>query len=161
MIGASLPGGLGRRAAAARDEVAALPWQEQVRLLRSGPPRWSPVGGVDRLSGDAELLIHHEDLRRGHPDRPARELPDEVRRQAWRATRLFARVMLRLPVDITLVSPLGGFQRRARDAAGAVRVSGDPLELLLWVSGRERVAEVRLDGAPGAVAAVRGSERRM
>lgn len=161
MLGASLPGGPGRRAAAARDRVGALPWEEQVSLLRGGPPRWSPAGGVDRLSGDAELLIHHEDLRRGQPGWQARRLPEEVRSQAWRATRLFARVMLRLPVDVTLVSPLGGAQRRSRRSEGAVRVSGEPMELLLWVSGRERVAEVRVEGDPGALARLEEAARRM
>ena len=161
MLGSSLPGGLGRRASAARDRVGALPWEVQVSLLRSGPPRWSPVGGVDRLSGDAELLIHHEDLRRGQPGWQARHLPEQVRSHAWRATRLFARVLLRLPVDVTLVSPLGGAQHRSRQSAGSARVTGDPLELLLWVSGRERVAEVRVEGDPGALALLEESARRM
>src|SRR5690625_3534240 len=66
-IGRMLPSGLGRSAAAAVEQLEASPWQEQVELLRNGPPRLSPVAAVDRLSNHSELLIHREGPPRSEP----------------------------------------------------------------------------------------------
>ena len=48
---------------------ATTPWADRVKLLRSGPPLWSPfrVPAFDRLGNGGELFVHHEDVRRGEP----------------------------------------------------------------------------------------------
>ncbi|MGY5764504.1 TIGR03085 family metal-binding protein [Brachybacterium sp. DNPG3] len=153
MIGRRLPGPLGEKAASADDAFLALPWEQKVDLLRAGPPAASPARCTDALSGDAELLIHHEDLLRAQHGWEPRTLDARTLDRTWRAVSLFSRAMMRIPADVTLVSPQGGIRRAAggrRASRGSLRVLGDPLELLLWVSGRDDVARVRIEGDDAA-----------
>jgi uncharacterized protein (TIGR03085 family) len=119
-----------------RTSYAAL-----VDLVRSGPPRWSPLTwpGLDRLNAP-ELAIHHEDVRRAQPGWAPRELPVAVQDRLWRPATFYARrgagrrgVVLRR-TDRPEVE--------ARVGAGGRTVEGEPLELLLWASGRRDVARV-------------------
>src|SRR5690606_39813108 len=109
------PGSLGRRAREARASWRDRPWPERVEDFRTGPGPLSFAGRMARLSGQAELLIHHEDLRRRrHRCEPRR--PDAERdRAAWRAVGLMAPLAMRVRADVTLVSPWGGRRLRSRD----------------------------------------------
>lgn len=158
-VGRLLPGRIGRRSAALIEELDARPWPSRVELLRSGPPRLSPVGAVDRLSGDAELLIHREDLLRAQPEREQEPAPALLQAQAWRAVGLMARVAMRVRADVTLVSPLGGRRLSSRHGDAGVRVHGQPIELLLWVSGRDQAAQVRVHGDQAGLTALREGRR--
>lgn len=160
-MGARLPGVFGRHSRAALEDLRALPWAEQTELLREGPPAYSPVGRVDSITGNAEILIHHEDLRRAQPGWQRRDLSPAQQHQVWRTVRLFSRAMLRVPADITLVSALGGIRRSSRRARGTLRVHGEPLELLLWVSGRDEIAQVRIHGDTGGLEALQEGRRGM
>ncbi len=57
-------------------EFAAKPYEELVRLIRSGPPRMSPfsIKQVDEGANTAEFYVHTEDVRRAQPDWTPREL---------------------------------------------------------------------------------------
>lgn len=160
-VGARLPGALGRRAMTAREDLRARPWPERVELIRDGPGRRSPVGILDRLSGQGELLIHHEDLRRAQDGWEPRALSADQQAQAWRALTLLSRISVRVAADITLVSPLGGLRLPSRRSAGSLRIHGEPLELLLWASGRDEVAQVRVRGDEGALSALAAGRRGM
>jgi uncharacterized protein (TIGR03085 family) len=150
MLGARLPGALGRAAREAQERWRARDWEERVMGFRRGPGPLSPVGRLDALSGQAELLIHHEDLRRAQDGWEPRR-PEPARdRAAWRATGLMAPLAMGVRADVTLVSPLGGRRLGARRAEGSLRVHGEPLELLLWVTGRDEVARVRIHGDEAA-----------
>ena len=118
--------------------------------FRRGPGPLSPVGRLDALSGQAELLIHHEDLRRAQDGWEPRRSEPERDRAAWRATGLMAPLAMRIRAEVTLVSPLGGRRLGSRRAQGSLRVHGEPLELLLWVTGRDEVARVRIHGDEAA-----------
>jgi len=155
----SLPGPLGRRAQQSLERLRARPWQDRVEQFRRGPGRLSPVGRLDALSGQGELLIHHEDLRRARDGWEPRRLSPATAAAAWRAVGLMAPLAMRVRADVTLVSPLGGRQLRSRRAAGALRIHGEPLELLLWVSGRDEVARVRIHGDESALRALREGRR--
>lgn len=159
LVGRSMPGGLGRRSDEAVARLESLPWREQVELLRSGPPRLSPVGRIDRLTGDAELLIHHQDLLRAQPGWTERPVRPEVQEQAWRLVGPMARVAMRVRADVTLVSPLGGRRLASRRGDGGLRVHGQPIDLLLWVSGRDETARVRVCGDQEARQALRAGRR--
>lgn len=159
IVGPKLPGPLGRRAASAQAAHRALPWTTRVEEFREGPGRLSPVGALDGLSGQGELLIHHEDLRRAQDGWEPRRLSPAVADDAWRAVGLMTPLAMRLRADVTLVSPLGGRQVRARRAEGSLRVHGEPLELLLWISGRDEVARVRVHGDAGGMRALREGRR--
>ncbi|MGP9536997.1 TIGR03085 family metal-binding protein [Brachybacterium sp. AOP43-C2-M15] len=159
MIGRRLPGALGGRSRARLDELRAEPWSEQVERVRRGPGPLSPAGRIDALSGQAEQLIHHEDLRRAQDGWEPRRLGTGAAEGAWRAVGLMAPLAMSVQADVTLVSPLGGRRQRSRRSRGGLRVHGEPLELLLWVSGRDEVARVRIHGDEPALQALREGRR--
>lgn len=116
-------------------------YADLVDRLRSGPPRWSPLAwpGLERLD-DPEFAIHHEDVRRAQPGWAPRDLPTAVQDRLWMPATLYARrgagrggVVLRRS-DRPEV--------HARVGEGRRTVVGEPLELLLWASGRRDVARV-------------------
>lgn len=156
-----LPGPVGRRAERSLERLRALSWTDRVARFRQGPGALSPVGRLDALSGQGEMLIHHEDLRRAQPGWEPRRLSPDVAADAWRAVGLLAPLVMRVRADVLLVSPLGGHRMRSRGAHGSVRVHGEVMELLLWVSGRERVARVRVHGDDAALRAVAEGRRGM
>ena len=63
-------------------------------------------------------------------------------------------------VGVRLARP-GGDEKVARSGDRVVRVTGEPLELLLWAYGRESAAELEISAGRGAtdddVAAVRAA----
>jgi uncharacterized protein (TIGR03085 family) len=138
----------------------AMPWHERVGLLRSGPPVWSPMrpARIDAAANGGELLVHHEDLRRGKPDWEPRSPNAERDAEAWvlvqRAARMFYR---RSPVGVVLRLP-SGEQVVAKDAPGVVTLTGEPVELLLHAFGRTAV-RLETDGADVDVDALAGTPR--
>jgi uncharacterized protein (TIGR03085 family) len=132
---------------------AARPYGVLVADLRSGPPAWLPTAwpALDRLVNTVEMVIHHEDVRRAQPDWAPRDLPQSVQDQLWSSVRILAhgRDTARPPgglfvrrSDVPDGAP--GSERRLRDGRPTTTVTGAPLEVLLWVSGRETVACVDL-----------------
>jgi uncharacterized protein (TIGR03085 family) len=122
----------------------STPYPEVVGRLRAGPPPWSPLSWppVARALNTTEFAIHHEDVRRAQPDWAPRELPAEAQDALWAAVGLFARraagrrgLVLRRS-DVTGAEKLLG--------AGGRTVVGEPMELLLWISGRRDIARVEV-----------------
>lgn len=121
--------------------------------LRSGPPRWLPTAwpALDKVFNTAEMVIHHEDVRRAQPEWAPRDLPTAVQDQLWSSIPVLARgraasrpeggLFVRRS-DVPDGAP--GSERRLRDGRPTTTVTGAPLEVLLWVSGREDVACVDL-----------------
>ena len=131
---------------------AARPYSEIIQEVRT-PPWWSPVSNplVDALSNTVEFFIHHEDVRRAAPGFTPRQLPPGEQQALWKATRLTARLALRklrLPV---LVEAPGYGTLRVGDGEPRATLTGEPGELALFVSGRQRVAQVEVTGEPEAV----------
>jgi uncharacterized protein (TIGR03085 family) len=119
----------------------STPYREVVDRLRSGPPAWSPVRLplVDRVLNTAEFVIHHEDVRRAQAGWRPRALPLPDQDLLWRSVTGFAR-MARRPLVLRR-SDATGVERRV--GSGTPRtVTGEPLELLLWLSGRRSAARV-------------------
>jgi len=131
--------------------LAAGDYTALVEKVRSGPPRWSPtyVARVDALFNTTELVIHHEDALRGDGAvGPRREVPERTSRATLSALRKSASLMFRRAgVGVRLEAP-GADPITAGKGASVVTVTGAPVELLLVASGRMRVADVVLDGAP-------------
>lgn len=159
MLAHRLPGPLADRARAALERYRRTPWEQRVAGFRTAPGPLSPVGRLDALSGQSELLIHHEDLRRAQDGWEPRRLPAARAEDAWRAVGLMAPLAMSMRADVTLVSPLGGRRVRARRSDGSLRVHGEPLELLLWVSGRDQVARVQVHGESAALRALQEGRR--
>jgi uncharacterized protein (TIGR03085 family) len=121
--------------------------------VRSGPPSWLPTAwpALDRVLNTAEMVIHHEDVRRAQPDWSPRDLPRSVQDQLWSQVPFLAR-------GRAATRPAGGLfvrrsdvpdgaagsERRLHDGQPTTTVTGAPLEVLLWVSGRPDVACVDL-----------------
>ena len=154
----AMPGlALGGRLASWTERVHARArsrgYAELLAELRAGPPSWLPTAWspLDRVLNTAEFVIHHEDARRAQPDWAPRELPREVQDRLWRTVPVLARgrtaprpdggLFVRRS-DVPDGSP--GSERRLRDGEPTTTVTGAPLEVLLWVSGRADVACVDL-----------------
>ncbi|MBO3745391.1 TIGR03085 family protein [Streptosporangiaceae bacterium NEAU-GS5] len=133
-------------------------WPELVDLVRHGPPRSSPFGfipGADAAVNTFEFLIHHEDVRRAQPEWEPRELPRDLNQLIWRRLTRGARLYVRKsPVGVVL-RDTEGHKAGAKLASPAVVVTGEPAELLLFASGRQRASRVTLDGPAEAVASLR------
>ena len=125
-------------------------WAQLVHEVRSGPPAWMPTAwpAVDRVLNAVEMVVHPEDVRRAQPDWSPRELPAEVQDRLWSQVPLLARSPAAARTDGGLVlrrtdRPAGdAAERRVRAGTPTTTVAGEPLEVLLWVSGRRDVARV-------------------
>jgi len=120
----------------------STPFGDVVARFRAGPPPWSPMalpGG--RGLNTAEFVIHHEDVRRAQPGATPRALPREAQDQLWTAVVLFGRRAARRKGGLVLRrGDVPGVEKRYGE--GRTTVEGEPLELLLWASGRKDAAQV-------------------
>lgn len=139
------------------DRYAALPWPQLVRLVREGPPPWSPLrwGSLDRAVNLVELYVHHEDVLRAGAG-PRRVAGPELEAALWSALRVLTRLaFLRSPAGVVLAAPgHGQLTAHAPTSLGVVCLTGPPSELTLVTHGRARVADVEATGPREAVAAV-------
>lgn len=130
-----------------RRRIAARPYPELVAQVRR-PPVWSPLSNPlsDELVNTMEFFIHHEDVRRARSGWLPRDLPTGQQAVLWRRAALLARVALRrFPADLLVQAP--GFGERTVGRGGQrLRLIGAPGELTLFLSGRQRVARVQVDG---------------
>ena len=127
---------------------AGTRYADLVARVRSGPPRWLPTAWppVAAVVDTAEYAIHHEDVRRAQPGWAPRELPREAQDLLWGNVVFFGRAAVgRVPGALVLRrSDASGVQRRYGSGTPETVVEGEPLELLLWASGREDVARVEI-----------------
>ncbi|HEX5569528.1 MAG TPA: TIGR03085 family metal-binding protein [Streptomyces sp.] len=140
-----------------RQEFAAKPYEELIQLVRTGPPRMSPFAlkQVDEASNTVEFFLHGEDVRRAQPDWTPRELDPVFADALWRRLESTARLYgRRSPVGLVLRRP-NGQVAVAHKGTPVVTVTGEPAELLLFASGRQRVARVEVEGDQEAVARAR------
>ena len=142
---------------------AARDWPRLVDAVRSGPPRWSParIAPLDEAINLGEFYLHHEDVLRGAAGFTPRTLDADLEAALWKGLGTMARLFLgKAEVGVDLVAD--GHGRRAAKAAPAgadtVTVHGTPGEITLFVSGRQRVASVELEGPEAAQTALREAE---
>lgn len=153
VVGRSEPGHekyLGRLA-----DGAATPegYAQLIDRFVTGPPRWSPLSWAAEQVNLVEYVIHHEDVRRGTGVPMPRVLPADQADKIFRQLPLIARLKFRSsPVGVTLARP-GGARTVVRSGTAMVTLTGDPVELALWTSGRRTAAQVQVSGPPDAVAA--------
>lgn len=146
-----------------QSKVAAMPWEQLVETVRTGPPRLSAfrLPGVEEKANLSEFFIHHEDVLRAgdHPD-VRRELPEAEQAALWRILPRIGKLTLR-NVRTGVVADCPGHGRRtlrvARDDHGSVVLGAAPGEVLLYIFGRGAVTDVELDGSARDVAAFRDS----
>jgi uncharacterized protein (TIGR03085 family) len=136
--------------ASVQAKLAKEPYPELVAKFRR-PPWWSLLGNgpTDELVNLSEFFIHQEDLRRAQPEWSVRALPAGEQKALWSRVSFMARTMKRAPGAITLKAP--GIGELATGKGGEpVTITGEPGEILLFVTGRQAVAKVELTG-PDAI----------
>jgi uncharacterized protein (TIGR03085 family) len=131
------------------DEVrTATPYPELVQRFRARPPVWSPMSwpGPPQRFTVSEFLIHHEDVRRAQPGWKPRVLPPETIDDAWRAAQFSARLFTASGRRSVVLrrSDVTGVERHIGRGGTPKTLTGEPLELLLFLSGRRSVARVEV-----------------
>lgn len=131
-------------------------WAELVERVRSGPPIWSPtrLDAIDRLANTVELFVHHEDVRRATEGWEPRHLDPALEADLAAALRRMAKLLVRKAPGGLVLLPTGGAAVTAKSGEPHVDVSGPVGELVLFVYGRQAVANVGLVGPDDLVAAM-------
>jgi uncharacterized protein (TIGR03085 family) len=128
-----------------------------VAQIRSGPPPGLfRIGWVRSLANLNEFFVHHEDLRRANGLGPRDSLTPALEAALWRNVRRGSRYLSRRLRGVGLEIAGAGTAERTtvRRARPTARLSGPPGELLLYIFGRQAVAQVEVTGPAAAVATV-------
>jgi uncharacterized protein (TIGR03085 family) len=130
-----------------------------IERIRTGPPtllRFAPLRYAANL---AEFTIHHEDVRRANGSRSRTDRLD-LEYAIWTLLERLAPLMVtraRLrPVSLNLRAP-GVGERQVGRGDRRVAITGQPIELLLYLYGRTEAAEVEILGRPNHVSSVRAA----
>jgi len=155
--GLVVPGVWGRFAERRRRALALRDFPSLVAAIRSGPPPgFFRIGWVRRVPNLNEFFVHHEDVRRANGCGPRTNeyamdeaLWGNIGRAPWFLARRLRGVGLELSWAGTAQTV------RVRRGESTVRIAGTPGELLLYLFGRQGVADVEVVGPAAAVEAVR------
>jgi len=141
-----------------RASLARQPFTRLVGLLRR-PPWWSPTSNpvTDELVNTLEFFVHHEDVRRAGAGWQPRELPAGHQAALWRRAAPLGRLRLRRFPAALLIQAPGHGEVSTGTGGDRLRLVGAPGELVLFLSGRQRVARVQADGQPALVARLRAA----
>jgi uncharacterized protein (TIGR03085 family) len=147
---------LNARAMARRQERA---FPAMVEQLRTPPAPLRVVPLVDRLMNTFEMVVHHEDLRRGAEGWEPRQLDaadvDSLWSQLSKGMSFFGR---KLPVPTVVRRADTGATAVAKKGPDPVTITGDVVELVLFLFGRGAVRGLVFEGDDAAVAAVRAAD---
>ena len=140
-LGIAVPA-LARWTARVQTAEAAQPFPEVVETFAGGPPLLSPfrIPLVQRLADPAEFAIHREDVRRARPGWQPLPADPALFDVLWQRLRVIGSITARRsPVGIRVVrtDAPGNLQLNRRSPQIILR--GDPLEILLRISGRTEV----------------------
>lgn len=136
-----------------------------VELVRSGPPRWSPMRLplLDQQTNLVEYAVHAEDVRRANDVPGLPEMPAAVDDDLWKAIGMFAKLALR-SVDGEVAARCAGRETRVlhkgRAGAGRAEITGGPRDVMFALAGRG-FDGVSVDGDPEVVRAVEGAAMSM
>ncbi|OBI71378.1 TIGR03085 family metal-binding protein [Mycobacterium sp. E740] len=141
-----------------RQTASSTEWNDLLDKVAAGPPVYSPFKLLDPVANMGEMFIHHEDVRRAQSDWEPRPLDDATVGALTRTLPLMARMTLaKAPARMTLQTPQGKVIATVGKGP-ALTITGEPSELLLFISGRDAV-RLEFDGDAGTVAAVRANRR--
>jgi uncharacterized protein (TIGR03085 family) len=141
-----------------RQAAEATDWDDLLDKIVSGPPLLSPFKIVDAVANMGEMFIHHEDVRRAQTGWEPRVLDDATVKALSRGLPIMARLTLaKAPARVTLRTPQGK-ELVTIGRGPALTVTGEPQELLLFISGRDAV-RLTFDGDDETVEAVRANRR--
>jgi uncharacterized protein (TIGR03085 family) len=140
-----------------RNSAAARPWDVLVSQVNTPPRLWiAGIGVLDRLTNTSEFFIHHEDIRRAQPDWTPRPLDRGLGEVLYGQVKLMAKMRLRkFPANITINMPGYGDPVTAGSGGSDLDISGDPGEMTLLLSGRQRASRVTIVGPDDLVERLR------
>jgi uncharacterized protein (TIGR03085 family) len=140
-----------------RRQAAQDDWDQLLNKIASGPPLYSPFKLIDPVANMGEMFIHHEDVRRAQTGWEPRQLDSATVKALGRGLPIMARLTLgRAPARVLLRTPDGNTVATVGKGP-ELTVTGEPEELLLFISGRD---EVRLSFSDAqAIQAVRAARR--
>lgn len=129
---------------------ASMPYARLLGLVAS-PPRWTPGRwpGVEAVMNTAEYIVHHEDIRRAEIEWIPRRLSLPENRAVWAACRTaLLPFAAKAEGRVEIASPGFGQRSAGRQTGGStgkasgITITGEPVEILLYLMGRERHALV-------------------
>jgi uncharacterized protein (TIGR03085 family) len=154
--GLVLPGTWGRLAEQRRRTLALTDFTVLTATLRSGPPPgFFRIGWVRRIPNLNEFFVHQEDIRRAngrHPRVNDRGLDEALWRNVNAARWFLARRLQGAGLELQWAG--AAHTVRARRGEPIARIAGPPGELLLYLFGRQRAAQVEVSGTDAAIEAV-------
>ena len=154
--GLVLPGAWGRLAERRRRALAVRDFAGLVATIRSGPPPgFFRIGWVRRFPNLNEFFVHHEDVRRANGRGPRTNelaLDEALWRNVSQAPWFLARRLRGAGLELRWAATARTV--RARRGEPTVHMTGPPGELLLYLFGRQRAAEVDIVGPAEAVEAL-------
>ena len=136
------------RREAKENDYAAMPFAQLLGLV-AAPPKWTPsaLPGIGTAMNTTEFLVHHEDIRRAALEWVPRRLSEAENRIVWAQTRV-ALLPFAAKADGPVRLSAPGFGTRTagsrRNKDSAITITGEPLELLLYLMGREDHALVNV-----------------
>jgi uncharacterized protein (TIGR03085 family) len=126
-----------------------------VARVRKGAPLvpWR-VPGLRALLNLNEYVVHHEDVRRANGRGPRTDRPD-LDAAVWGMLRRGAKMTTRgvKGAGLVLRRP-NGDEIVARKGEPVATLTGEPVDLLLYLMGRREAAQVELGGDPDAITAL-------
>jgi uncharacterized protein (TIGR03085 family) len=141
-----------------RQAAESTDWEVLLDKVASGPPLYSPFKIFDPVANMGEMFIHHEDVRRAQAGWEPRPLDDATVKALGRGLPIMARLTLaKAPARVTLRTAQGKELVTVGRGPG-LTITGEPQELLLFISGRDAV-RLTFDGDAALVDAVRASRR--
>lgn len=142
------------------DGVRDADWAELIGRFRDGPPVGSPfrLPGAEGAANLEEFFVHHEDIRRARPGWSRRALPEDIEDAIWRRLRSpLGRLAARRSEVGVHIQRSDGAHATLRAHRPGVVVTGLASELLLFLFGRQRAAEVELHGPAEAQRSLRAA----
>ncbi|MGC2942845.1 TIGR03085 family metal-binding protein [Brevibacterium sp. FAM 24638] len=127
------------------DEYAEMPFSRLLGLV-AAPPKWTPgaLPGVETVMNTTEFLVHHEDIRRAAIEWIPRRLSSGETATVWAQTRVaLLPFAAKANGPVAIEAPgFGSRTVRKKGSGETTTITGAPLELLLYLMGREDSALV-------------------
>ena len=150
--------GLAKATEDAQEREKAKGFPAVVGLVRAGPPLVTKP--LSRFINLNEFVIHHEDLRRANGRGP-RTGVDDLQDALWALYRHSARMTPGRPKGFGMELKRPNGDTITVGKAPSATITGEPIEIGLYLFGRRTASEATLSGDPAAVAAFSGADLGM
>ena len=154
LLGDKFPS-LAKATEAAQEREHAKGFPAVVGLVRTGPPLATKL--ISKFINLNEFVIHHEDLRRANGLGPRQGI-DDLQDALWKLYGHTARLTPGLPKGFGMELKRLNGSTITTGKAPRVTISGDPIEIGLYLFGRHGASTAVVSGDPAAVAAFGGAD---